>query len=227
MGVASHLRIDLNDYDQRIRTFVPDYETMLTIVAGALRHIDAEQPTVVDLGIGTGALSAACLDARPDARILGIDSDAGMLDAARRRLRDRPAVTFQGSSFLDGSLPQADAFVACISLHHILEPDVKQAFYARVYRALNPGGMLLCGDCFPGRAPALARRHREAWLAHLEQSCSAAEAEAYLQAWSEEDVYFPLETELAWLREVGFAPEVLWRHEGFAVVAALRGPPTD
>src|SRR5215217_3110724 len=56
-GAAAHLGIDLVEYDARIRTFIPDYETMIEIAASALHMaVTRKAPTVVDLGIGTGAL---------------------------------------------------------------------------------------------------------------------------------------------------------------------------
>ena len=57
MGVATHLGIKLADYDSRIRTFIPHYEEMLDVAAAA---IQPRARTIVDLGIGTGALSARC-----------------------------------------------------------------------------------------------------------------------------------------------------------------------
>ena len=82
--------------------------------------------------------------------------------------------------------------------------------------------MLVSADCFPARDVRLAARQQQEWLRHLEQSYPAAEAERHLASWAVEDVYFPLEDELAWLRGVGLATEVVWRSGGFAVVAARR-----
>src|SRR5262245_41480791 len=89
MGVSAHLGISLDEYDSRIRTFVPHYETMLAEAAAAVRALAPTARTIVELGIGTGALAARCLDAAPRARIVGIDADAGMLEAARTRLGRR------------------------------------------------------------------------------------------------------------------------------------------
>ena len=36
MSVATHLGIDLGEYDARIRTFIPHYEEMLDVAAGSL-----------------------------------------------------------------------------------------------------------------------------------------------------------------------------------------------
>ena len=80
MGAASHLGIDLREYDTRIRTFIPGYEPMLDAAAGALAtSIRRRRPVVVDLGIGTGALAASCLAVKPQARVIGIDEDQAML----------------------------------------------------------------------------------------------------------------------------------------------------
>ena len=43
MAVASHLNIDLADYDQKIRTFIPYYEEMLDTVAAGLLLLDRDR----------------------------------------------------------------------------------------------------------------------------------------------------------------------------------------
>ena len=52
MGAASHLGIDLREYDARIYTFIPSYEALLDIAASALAAtVSARSPLIVDLGI--------------------------------------------------------------------------------------------------------------------------------------------------------------------------------
>jgi len=222
MGVAGHLRIELDEYDQKIRTFVPHYETLLEVTAGALGLLRAPTPTIIDLGIGTGALTEACLAVAPGARVMGVDSDAGMLDAARYRLRAYANLELRHDSFLRLPLPPADAVVATLALHHVADPGEKKALFRRIFEALRPGGILVSGDCYPAVHPELAAEHHNAWLRHLERSYSRAEAEGYLEAWSDEDSCFPLTWELDWLREAGFTAEVLWRADGVAVVLGVR-----
>jgi tRNA (cmo5U34)-methyltransferase len=222
MGVAGHLRIALDEYDERIRAFVPHYDRLVSGAAAALELLGAASPVIVDLGIGTGALAAACLAVRPDARIVGVDADPAMLEAARSRLAGAPHLDLVAADFLAFDAPPCDAIVACISLHHVPTPDAKRALYARCARALRPGGCLVSADCFPARHSGLAARHREAWLAHLQATCSRAEAEGHLAAWAGEDIYFPLADEIEWLREAGLLPEILWRQDGFAIIVSFR-----
>src|SRR5215472_9693931 len=94
-GVAAHLGIDLAEYDARIRTFIPDYEEMLCIAAAV---VPRRARTIVDLGIGTGALAARCLRRAPRARLVGIDEDPGMLATAARRIRGN--ASFVSGNFL-------------------------------------------------------------------------------------------------------------------------------
>jgi tRNA (cmo5U34)-methyltransferase len=222
MGVAGHLRIEIEEYDQKIRTFVPHYETLLEVTANSLGLLQAPTPKIIDLGIGTGALTESCLAVSPHAHVLGVDTDSGMLAAARHRLLGRPNIELIHDTFLQVPLPPADAVVASLALHHVPEPEEKKALYRRIYEALRPGGIFASGDCFPSAQPTLAAEHHNAWLTHLARSYSRVEAEGYLQAWSGEDTYFPLASELDWLREAEFTAEVLWRADGFAVVAGIR-----
>jgi SAM-dependent methyltransferase len=216
MSVAGHLSIKVEEYDSRIRTFVPHYEQMIACAAEALRLLDATRPTIVDLGIGTGALAARCLVARPNARVIGIDSDPAMLEMARARLAHHAEVELRVGNFLQEQLPPCDAIVACVALHHVSTGEAKRALYAACARALSSGGLLVSADCFPARDDRLAAVQHAQWLAHLEQFYSSSEAIAYL------DTYFPLEDELGWMKEAGLDPEVLWRAQGFAVIAARR-----
>ncbi|MFC1661665.1 class I SAM-dependent methyltransferase [Gemmatimonadota bacterium] len=77
----------------------------------------------MDLGIGTGALAAHCLEVRPGARIIGIDTDEGMLESARERLLRNPSLELIHGDFGQVPVPTCDAVVASLALHHIPSPD--------------------------------------------------------------------------------------------------------
>jgi SAM-dependent methyltransferase len=215
MGVATHLGIKLTEYDSRIRTFIPHYEEMLDVAAAA---ISPRARTIVDLGIGTGALSARCLQTAPRARTVGIDMDPEILTLARRRLGDR--ATLVSSSFLRAPLPKCDALVASFALHHVRTRPAKTALYRRIRAACQPGGLFISVDCQPAIDPAVRGAQFDDWLVHLRRTYSPAHAKALLRAWSHEDVYVPLEAEIALMRACGFLVELLWRRGAFAVIRA-------
>ena len=217
MGVASHLGIDLTEYDSRIRTFIPHYEEMLDVAASA---VPPRARSIVDLGVGTGALSSRCLATATRATAIGIDVDPEILALAKRRLGDRAA--FITGSFLRAPLPACDVLVASFALHHVRTRAAKASLYRRVRAALRPGGVFLSVDSNPASEAAVRRAQLDEWLGHLRQTYSASRARAIFRSWSHEDVYVPLDAEIALLRSAGFHVEVLWRRGAFAVIRAGR-----
>jgi tRNA (cmo5U34)-methyltransferase len=213
MSVAAHLGINVAEYDARIRTFIPDYEEMIDVAAGV---IPGAASNIVDLGVGTGAFSAACLRRAPQAKVLGVDMDEQILKLAAARLGD--AAEFTCASFVDVPLPPCDVIIASFALHHVRKRTEKGKLHRRILGALRPGGVFVSVDCHPAEEAALAVQQHEAWKAHLRLTYSDADAQALLDAWSHEDFYVPLKSEVGLMERAGFAVEVLWRRGEFAVV---------
>lgn len=222
MAVSAHLGIPLDEYDARIRTFIPWYDEMLRSVATCVKAVGGRAPVIVDLGIGSGAVAGACVDVVPRARVIGVDADAEILQMATRRVgrRLRPLV----GNFETTPLPKCDVVVSAFALHHVPTPTRKLRLYRKLHRALRGGGALVFADCQLASNAAVAANDRAAWLAHLNQHYTAAESRAFLRAWAKEDFYFTLNQELQLLRRAGFEPEVTWRRHSFAVITA--GPST-
>jgi SAM-dependent methyltransferase len=223
VSVASHLHIRLDEYDARIRTFIPGYEQMLDAGAQALRALAAPAPVIVDLGTGTAAFASRCISVRSDASVIAIDEDAAILEIARERLaREGAMASFVQASFLDVTLPACDAFVASLALHHVRTVERKQQLYRDCHRSLASDGLLVSVDCCVSADARLAELERSAWRGHLRCSYSESETDGYFAAWAMEDVYFPLVQELEMMRSVGFTPEVVWRVAPFAVIVARK-----
>jgi ubiquinone/menaquinone biosynthesis C-methylase UbiE len=222
MGAAAHLGIQTGEYDARIRTFIPFYEEILEAAAGALATaVPVRTPLVVDLGIGSGALSAKCLGALPRrTRVLGIDSDAAMLAMARRRLRDR--VELVEGDFLETPVPRCDAITASFALHHVRTAAEKGRLYRRLFRSLRRGGALVNADCCLASSARARAADRLLWRRHLARRYGSRRAEGYLRAWAKEDVYLPLAEEIALLQRAGFLVDVAWRRASFAVIVGTK-----
>ena len=220
MGTESHLGIDLAEYDSRIRTFIPGYEVMHDSVAQTLAATTRRQrPTILELGIGTGALAARCLEARPSARVIGVDEDLTMIEATRARLGGRLHTALKGS-FEAIDLPRCDAIVACLALHHVPPGPRRGRMFRKLRRALRPGGVFINADCFPASNPRLAAADRAAWVTHLEASYTPREVRGFFRRWAGEDHYVPLSEEVAALERAGFRVDVTMRHGAFAVITA-------
>src|SRR5262249_27356155 len=211
-SVSAHLGIRISEYDARIRTFIPDYQEMIDVAA---RAVPADTRTILDLGTGTGALAAACLARARRARAIGIDEDPEVLAVAARRLGSR--ASFVTGAFATTELPRCDVAVASFALHHVRTRPGKRTLYPRLHAALRRGGTVLIVDCQPAIDRRVRRAQFDQWLAHLRRAYAPATARGLLRAWSRDDVYVPLDVEVALLRENRFRVEVLWRRGAFAV----------
>lgn len=211
--VAGHLGVAADDYDRTIRTFIPNYELML----GTIVHWLADQVPaggfVVDLGAGTGALSAAILDALPDVRVQLVDVDPNMLEVAGARCAAHDGRFELRHARFEDPLPRCHAVVATLALHHVRTQDAKRELYRSIHAALEPDGLVVVGDVLtyadgPERGVML-----QDWYAHMAQhGITAEEADGHFAQWAVEDVYMTLPDELALIADAGFPrPEIFWR----------------
>lgn len=101
---------------------------------------------IADLGCGTG--QAAELVAPWVRRLILIDRESAMLDAARRRLRDCAHVEFRIGDLLAPPLAaqEIDAALLVLVLHHVDDPT---AAIGAIAKALRPGGAILIVDMAP------------------------------------------------------------------------------
>ena len=220
MSASAHLGIRNGEYDRAIATLIPHYNDLLSGAATAVDVVARTAPAVVDLGTGSGALAQRIVKVRPKARVIGIDADASMLAAAIERLRGR-IQTIQGN-FEESVIPRCDVISASFALHHVPTGRRKAALYRRCFSALRDGGMLVSADCYLADNARLQARQREAWIAHLERTYTRKKAENFLNTWAKEDVYFTLDREIEFLRGAGFAVDVTWRCDSFAVLVGLK-----
>jgi len=225
-SVKRHLDVDAAAYDVAIRRFIPYYDDMLATGIELLASSAPPGAHILDLGGGTGALSAAVLGALPEARVTLLDVDRAMLDEARRRLaRFGDRVELREASFLD-PLPAADAVMASLALHHVHDLGAKTDVYLAIHDALTPGGVFVNLDAAVSEGTRLRALTFRRWAAGMaEHGITEAEARGHFAAWADEDRYFPLDEELAALRRAGFAEvECFWRRGASAICCALRAP---
>jgi SAM-dependent methyltransferase len=98
---------------------------------------------IADLGCGTG--NAAEFLAPFVKRIIAIDRESSMLDAARKRLEGFENVEFRAGDLTDLPLDdeEIDAAMVYLVMHHIREPATAMR---EIARALKPGGIAMVVD---------------------------------------------------------------------------------
>jgi ubiquinone/menaquinone biosynthesis C-methylase UbiE len=145
-----------HQWDDMRRTFFGE-----GVREAAIRAADITPGLIVaDVGTGTGFLAQAALAA--GARVIGIDSSAGMLAEVRKRFDQQ---TFEARAGDLDSLPLAvgevDAVLANMVLHHA--PDPPRAI-REMTRPLKPGGRLVITDADSHTHEWLRTEQHDRWL---------------------------------------------------------------
>ena len=174
---------------------VPAYRDLQEQTAAATKAVSAR--AVLELGIGTGETTHRVLSRHPDATLTAIDSSPEMLERARAAFPDADLRLAR----LEDPLPPGpfDLVVTALAVHH-LDAAGKRDLFSRVADVLRAGGSFVLADVVVPERP--------------------------------EDVVTPIDgvidlpdrvdDQLAWLREAGLDPELVWLNKDLAVLRARR-----
>jgi SAM-dependent methyltransferase len=157
-----------------------------------LEHIPRDTRRILDLGTGDGRLLALLRADRGQMRGVGLDFSELMLEAARRRFGDDERIELVEHD-LTVPLPaigRFDAVVSSMAIHHLEHPR-KRSLYGEVFDLLEPGGVFAN---FEHVASPSHRMH----VAFFEAIGEPLEHD------DPSDRLLDVESQLAWLRELGF-----------------------
>ena len=176
-----------------------------------LEFIPDSARRVLDLGTGDGRLLALVKLAHPNAIAVAIDFSPAMLDAASRRFAGDPSVEVMPHN-LEDPLPQLgmfDAVVSSFAIHHLTH-ERKRSLYAEIHARLNPGGVFCNLEHVASATPQL----HEEFLRHI--GCT-------VETEDPSNKLLGLETQLQWLREIGFRDvECHWKWRELALLTGRR-----
>ena len=188
-----------------------DRDWAVTIDRALLEQIPAGAGTILDLGTGDGRLLALLLADRPERTGVGLDASEPMLAGARARFAgDRRIELIRHD--LSAPLPDLgsfDAVVSSLAIHHLEHPR-KRSLYREVFELLVPGGVFANYE----HVASPSRRLHLEFFAAIEEP---------LEYEDPSDRLLDVETQLAWLREIGFEDvDCHWKWRELALLAGVR-----
>ncbi|GGM50518.1 methyltransferase [Micromonospora sonchi] len=230
MGVAQAFDTVATSYDEARRRLVPCFDgfygTAIEVAQPPLRAALAagRTPQVLDLGAGTGLLSALIAAAVPEVRLTLVDAAPKMLAVAAERLAARDVSHRVVVADLADPLPAGryDAVVSALAIHH-LDDAGKRDLYRRVVATLVPGGVFVNAEQVAGPTPELDRRYHELWLAQVAALGSDAAEIAAAEQRMTYDRPAPVGEQCRWLTEAGLVQvDCFFKAWRFAVFGGTR-----
>ncbi|ASW56915.1 trans-aconitate 2-methyltransferase [Plantactinospora sp. KBS50] len=183
----------LDRWDAQQTVYIEHRDRVYDVMFEVLTHLrPGDDPTVLDLACGPGAISARLLHRLPKARSVAVDIDPvllaigrgalgdvdGRLRWVRADLRDPDWTAALGADSAAGTF---DAVLSSTALHW-LDPATLVATYRRAYELLRPGGVLLNADYLPHPAQSRLRQACDALALHRRNRALGAGAESW-EAW--------------------------------------------
>ncbi len=176
-----------------------------------LEHVPRGVRRVLDLGMGDGRLLALLQVDRPEMTGVGLDFSGVMLEAARERFAGDERIDLVEHD-LGEPLPDLgrfDAVVSSMAIHH-LEHERKRSLCAEAFDLLEPGGVFAN---FEHVASPTKRLHL-AFFAAIDEPIENEDPS---------DRCLDVETQLSWLRELGFDDvDCYWKWLEMALLIGVR-----
>ena len=201
-----------------VRAALPNAADQLEVMLRVLTFTGRPIRRVLDLGSGSGVLAGAILDRFPDAAILLADFSEPMRDAARPGFPSPPhqlrVVDFSTPAWVETVRDFApfDAIVSGFAIHH--QPDdSKRRIYAEVFELLAPGAPFIHIEHVASASPWIEHQFNELLVDRMyayDQATGGGRTRAQVatdyvyRPDKAANILAPLETQLAWLREIGF-----------------------
>ncbi len=176
-----------------------------------LEQIPKSVKRILDLGTGDGRLLALVKIDRPQVQTVAIDFSPTMLKAARTRFAEDAAVEVMTHN-LDESLPDLGSFDAVVSnfaIHHLID-ERKRSLYTEIFHLLEPGGIFCNLEHVASPTPRLHEQFRQA-LGIADQPDDPS------------NKLLDVETQLVWLREIGFTDvDCYWKWLELALLIGVK-----
>ena len=177
--------------------------------ATLLEFLPEETHRILDLGSGGGRLLSLVRACRPNAQFVALDFSPAMLETLSAQFAGDPSIAIVAHD-LEKTLPELgrfDAVVSSFAIHHVPHAR-KRSLYSEIFKILVPGGVFCNLEHVASATPALHRSFLKAIACDEEDPSNKL---------------LGLETQLAWLREIGFAEvDCHWKWRELALLVGQR-----
>lgn len=225
MSIQEIFNRSADKYDNDRRQLIPCFDDFYTIPLEVIAFHQDRELRVLDLGAGTGLLSARVAECYPRAQLTLVDFSPAMLLIAEKRFADSGAdrVQFQVFDYAQEPLRGTyDLIISALSIHH-LEDSAKASLFQKIYTALEPGGLFINADQVQGENAVAEKIYTRTWLRKVRENGISEASLHEARARMKEDRMSPLSSQLTWLMQAEFIDVSVWyQYYSFVVYSATK-----
>ncbi|MGB6441827.1 MAG: class I SAM-dependent methyltransferase [Thermoplasmata archaeon] len=225
-GMRREFDLEAPGYDRTARASMPGYSDLHRTLVWGIPFVPTRSFRVLELGVGTGTLTAKIMEEFPHAQLTGVDLSPRMITRAREKLRPyRDRVELVAGDLGAFAEETYDVVVSALAIHHLGDTE-KWRLFRRVHRCLSREGYFGDADDHLPEDPIFDTRYAQiASMLPSPRGRSGAWTSPQ-EVWHGHEKFdhpSTLTAELAALERTGFRHVgVPWRFFGQAVVWAYR-----
>ena len=205
-------------YDLQRRILIPCFDEFYSCILSCVD--DSEDNTnILDIGAGTGLLTAFLFDKYPKSNYTLIDIADEMIDQAKKRFIRQPNFTYITADYVNYNFEKKyNIIVSALSIHH-LEDNEKAQLYKNIFNCLDENGIFVNGDQFLSRSPFVESLIQEKWRRKIRESNLPSEEVEAVYNRMKMDKPATVEQNIQWLEQAGFIEvDLMYKYFPFGVV---------
>lgn len=205
-------------YDEQRKKLIPCFDDFYRIAVSVAKAAN-DSPNILDVGAGTGLLSAFVMEKYPKATLTLVDISKKMLEMARVRFEKYPNVTYIVDDYTKHDFTEKfDIVISSLSIHHLTDME-KKHLYERIFSLLKTDGVFVNADQVLGSTPYIDELYKTDWKQKVESSGLARHEIMSAYERTKLDKMSTLEEQLDWLKEAGFSDvDCVYKYFNFVVL---------
>lgn len=223
-NVREHFDSEAGIFDEQVLKVVPYYREMLDALVTSIPFPAGKDIRVLDLGCGTGTISALVKSRFPNAHVTCVDVSQNMLDTAAKKLAAFKDIKYELADFHSYEIKEGyDAIVASLALHHLETIEDKTAMHKKIFNAMNKGGIFANADITISPDERIQSNYLKKWKDYILKTLPEDQADKNYERYLREDRPSILIDEIERLKKIGFSHvEIFWKFYNFATYGAIK-----